>query len=147
MGQHGGTLHLKGGCHCGNVRFRFVCAEPIAGLPPRACGCAFCTKHGGRWTSDPGGALHLYASDSGAVNKYRFGHGTADFIVCGNCGAVTAAVSDIDAKLYAVVNVNCLDDPASFSEPSAAVDYEGEERAGRLDRRKERWIGEVTVDF
>jgi hypothetical protein len=88
MAGSGARLSLNGSCHCGNLNYRFACADAITKLPARVCGCTFCTRHGARWTSDPEGALNLTAQNADAVSKYRFGHGTADFIICRTCGWV-----------------------------------------------------------
>ncbi|MGQ0543763.1 MAG: hypothetical protein ACT4P3_00305 [Betaproteobacteria bacterium] len=70
---------------------------------------------------------------------------TADFHVCARCGAVPLVTSDIDSRLYAVVNVNTFEgiDPASL--PRAPVSFDGEDEAARLARRKQRWIPDVTI--
>lgn len=73
---------LEGGCHCGNINYRFGATVPVAELPVCACACGFCTKHGARYTSDPDGKLVIDIADEGAVSRYRFATQTAEFLVC-----------------------------------------------------------------
>ncbi len=44
---------IRGGCHFGNLRFELDWEGEPTGIPARACGCSFCVKHGGTWTSNP----------------------------------------------------------------------------------------------
>ena len=85
-------------------------------MPARVCGCSFCTKHGGVWTSHPAARLVLRIADTAEATRYRFGTGTADFHVCRACGAVPAVTCALEGRVYAVVNVNCLEgiDPATL---------------------------------
>jgi len=70
---------------------------------------------------------------------------TATFHVCSRCGAVPLVTSQIADHLYAVVNVNVLEniDPSRIHR--AAVTFEGEDVESRLERRKRNWIGEVRI--
>ena len=49
----GRAMIIRGGCHCGNIRFSLSWEPDPAEIPARACICSFCTKHGGVWTSNP----------------------------------------------------------------------------------------------
>jgi hypothetical protein len=140
-------LSLHGSCHCGNLRFELDWAPPEpTDIPARACGCSFCLKHGGVWTSSPNGALRVAVQDATLHARYRFGTGTADFHVCRRCGAVPVVTSTIDARLYAVVNVNCFDDVDRTRLRPQPVSFETEDTAGRLARRARGWIGQVRFD-
>ena len=59
----------SGRCHCGNIRFEFDSGVPRSELPVRVCGCAFCVRHGARYTSDPGGAVHVEIDDRETVDR------------------------------------------------------------------------------
>ena len=72
---------IKGGCHCGNIAFNLRWADDAAGIPARACGCSFCIKHGGVWTSNPQAALAVVVADAAHVSRYTFGTRTATFHV------------------------------------------------------------------
>jgi hypothetical protein len=131
--------YIHGTCHCGNIRF--VLHWPGAGdlIPVRACGCTFCMKHRGVWTSHPNGRVELFIDDPSQVHRYRFGTGTADFHICSNCGVAPVASSDIEGSSYAVVNVNCFDDVDHAQLDESATDFEGENTADRLARRQRNW--------
>src|SRR5207248_9702770 len=114
-----------------------------AEIPARACTCTFCRKHGGVWTSCPGGTLKVMIADRSRVSIYAFGTKTADFHVCSACGIVPVVTSRIDGRLYAVVSVNAFEgvEPTLLRRAPATFDAEDEET--RLVRRKRNWIADV----
>jgi hypothetical protein len=137
---------INGGCHCGNISFKFDWAPDPTEIPARACGCSFCVKHGGVWTSNPKGSLRIHVKDEAQVSKYAFGTETAEFHICRACGVVPAVTSTIDDHLYAVVSVNAFEnvDPAMLRKSPASFD--GEDTVNRLARRKRNWIADVAFD-
>ncbi|MBI2381249.1 MAG: hypothetical protein HYV16_10910 [Gammaproteobacteria bacterium] len=137
---------LHGRCHCGNIAYTLNWEPSPSEIPARACSCSFCTKHGGVWTACPEGRLRLSIKDPGQVSRYSFGTRTAEFHVCARCGVVPAATSDIEGRLYAVVNVNTLEDLDPALLRRAAADFEGESEEARLARRVRNWIGQVEFD-
>ena len=136
---------IEGRCHCGNIAFVLRWPGESPRIPARACGCTFCTKHGGVWTSRPDAELDARIADASAVSRYRFGTASADFLVCSRCGVVPLVTSEIEGRLYAVVNVNTFEnvDPASIDRASARFD--GEEAGPRLARRQRNWIARVRI--
>lgn len=138
-------MRVPGRCHCGNISFELEAPGEATELAVRACDCTFCVKHGGVWTSHPRGTLAARIADSSLLSRYRFGTGTGEFYICTKCGAVPFVTSEIDSRLYAVVNVNTFEglDPKSL--PRAPVSFEGESTENRLARRKQRWIPAVTI--
>lgn len=54
------------------------------------------------------------------------------------------ATSTIDDQLYAVVNVNAFTDFDPIKIERSPASFEGEDTGSRLERRKRRWIGEVS---
>lgn len=88
----------EGGCHCGNIRYSFQTTVPVAELPLRACACSFCTRHGARYTSDPGGKLMIDIAEDGVLSRYRFATQTAEFLVCTRCGVMSAVLARIDGR-------------------------------------------------
>jgi len=134
---------IRGQCHCGNIAFELDWPDDSPEIPARACGCSFCVKHGGVWTSNPKARLAVTIGDRALVSPYAFGTRTATFHVCSRCGAVPIVTSEIDGRIYAVVNVNVLEnvDPASLRR--ASMDFEGEDLESRLGRRKRNWIAAV----
>jgi hypothetical protein len=134
---------IRGQCHCANISFSLTWEPDPVEIHTRACGCTFCTKHGGVWTSNPKGALEVVVKDASLVSKYQFGTRTAEFHTCARCGVVPVVTSRIDERLYAVVNVNAFEgvDPALLRRGSTNFDGEGTD--SRLARRKRNWIGDV----
>jgi hypothetical protein len=83
-------------------------------------------------------------ADSQASSRYRFGTGTADFLICARCGVAPLVTSDIDSKIYAVVNVNTFDNVSGYTVTTASSDFDGESASDRLDRRQRNWIPKVS---
>src|SRR3954462_13569613 len=103
---------IRGSCHCGNIAFTLTWEPDPIEIPARACDCSFCTKHGGVWTSNPGGAITVSVEQRWLVSRYSFGTGTAVFHICSRCGIVPVVTSDIDHQRYAVLNVNVFNNVA-----------------------------------
>lgn len=135
---------IRGKCHCGNIGFSLTWEPDPAQIPARACGCSFCTKHGGVWTSNPKGALEVVLRNSSLVSRYSFGTRTAEFHICSRCGIVPVVTSTIDGHMYAVVSVNALEGVEQRLLSRAPVDFEGEGTEDRLARRKRNWIADVS---
>ena len=136
-------MEHRGGCHCGNLRLMLRLSQPPEAVRLRACGCLFCRAHSTRTTSDPEGAVEIRAADWSLVEAYRFGSGTAEFLLCRRCGVYVGAVCDTPAGLRATININSLDDRALFAQPAAAVDHDGEALEDRLARRARTWTPAV----
>src|SRR5438552_2601780 len=136
---------IKGKCHCGNIAFELEWDEDPPEIPARTCGCSFCVKHGGVWTSNPKSRLAVAIRDASLVSKYAFGSRTATFHVCARCGAAPLVTSEIANHLYAVVNVNVLEDVDPSWLRRAAADFENEDVKSRLARRKRNWIADVRL--
>ena len=136
---------ILGKCHCGNIAFGLEREGDPPEIPARACGCSFCVKHGGVWTSNPRSRLAVTIRDVALVSKYAFGTRTATFYVCSNCGAVPLVTSEIASHLYAVVNVNTLENVDESWLRRAAADFDGEDIESRLARRRRNWIAEVRI--
>lgn len=137
-------MKIEGKCHCGNIRYDLEWPD-AAQIPVRACGCTFCTKHGGNWTSNPDARLDAVIADVSRLSRYAFATSTADFYVCTLCGAVPFVISRIGDNAYAVVNVNTFDNVDTSSLQRSAADFEGEETGARLERRKRNWISSVNI--
>jgi hypothetical protein len=133
---------IAGSCHCGNISFRLRWEPDPTEIAARACGCSFCVKHGGVWTSNPRGALEVTLR--GAVT-YAFGTETAQFHVCARCGVVPLVTSEIDGRRYAVVSVNAFDNVDRSIIRISPASFDGEEVGDRLARRKRGWIPDVVI--
>lgn len=134
---------IHGHCHCGNISFRLLWEPDPARIPARACGCSFCTRQGGAWTSIPSGRLDVTIRDPSLASRYAFGTRTADFHVCSRCGVVPVVTSTIDGRDYAVVNVNTFDDAASALVDRTPVVFADEDAATRNARHQRNWIADV----
>ena len=139
-------LH-SGGCHCGNIRIQLRLSRTPEQMPLRACSCSFCRSHGTRTVSDRNGSVEVTASDPSLVERYRFGSRTADYLLCRRCGVYIGAICDTASGLRAVVNVNCLEDRAAFTQIPAAPDYDNEATEARLERRSANWMPVVAAPW
>jgi hypothetical protein len=138
-------MRIDGGCHCGNIRITLDWKGDAKRIPARACGCSFCVKHGGVWTSHSGSALTVTIQDRALVSEYAFGTRTATFHVCGRCGGVPVVTSEIDGRVHAVVNVNTFENVERSVLDRSDADFAGEDVATRLARRARNWIGDVRI--
>ena len=136
---------LSGKCHCGNITFELDWQGDPAEITARACGCSFCVKHGGVWTSHPKSRLAVAIRDATLVSKYAFATRTATFWVCSRCGVAPVVTSEIANHRYAVVNVNALEnaDPSWLHRTS--TNFDGENEESRLARRTRTWIADVRI--
>ena len=134
---------INGRCHCGNISFSLTWDPDPTEIPARACGCTFCVKHGGVWTSNPRGSLKVAVQDAAAVSKYAFGTKTADFHVCARCGIVPVVTSRIDGRVYAVVSVNAFEGIEASRLRRTPANFDGEGTDSRLERRQRNWIPDV----
>jgi hypothetical protein len=134
---------IHGSCHCENMQV--IIDWPGAGptIPARACGCGLCTRHGAAWTSHPDGRFILQIADETRATRYRFGTKTADFHVCITCGVIAIVTCTIEGIRYAVFNVNAFVDIDRSQIVKASMDFEGEEMADRLARRRRNWTPEA----
>ncbi len=132
-------LH-SGRCHCQNLSVKLTLSKPPSEIPLRSCSCAFCRSHGTRTLSDRDGLVEIAADDWTQVKRYQFGSRTADYLLCRRCGVYIGAICETSSGLRAVLNVNCLDDRAAFTQPPAAPDYDGEATDARLNRRATNWM-------
>jgi len=136
----------NGKCHCGALGFRFETELPPLHWELRACQCSFCRAHGASCTSDPMGQVRFLCHNREYLQRYRFGLNTAEFLLCRNCGVYVGAVAAMPAGSFASLNVNVLA-PRPELRPALAVDYSGESREERLDRRRKRWTPVTACAF
>jgi len=137
---------LRGSCYCGNIRFVFATYKTDAELPKRECQCGFCVLHGRISTSDPDGEMRIAIEAPEKVNKFRFGHRTADFHVCRECGAIPVVTSEVDGATIGLVDVRMIEGFAWSRADTFYHTFEDEEVDDRLVRRKSRWTGTVTFE-
>jgi hypothetical protein len=131
------TTH-PGSCHCGGVSLTFHATRPLADLPLGRCDCSFCRRHGARTVADPGGDLVIRAQ-AGALNRYRFGLGITDMLLCATCGVYVAALITHEGRDYATLNANMLDTRDSLDPAPPLSSYGGETAEVRIARRLAKW--------
>jgi hypothetical protein len=129
---------FRGGCHCGAVTVEFETDVPPEAMEIRACQCNFCRKQGSEATSDPEGRLEI-RSTADSLDRYRFGHGHADYLRCARCGIYLGAVTETEDGLRGFVLTRILDDSALFTRKPVAVSFEGEPDRERQSRRSAKW--------
>lgn len=146
-------MEISGGCHCRALTYQLVWPESagkdaLLKIPGRRCSCSFCMRIGGIWTSHPDASLTIVEDTEHPAAAYRFGTKTADFLFCRQCGITPLVTCEIDGQIYAVVNVNTFHDTPenAFEIDPGDTCFDGESTGARLDRRKGRWIGRVTLN-
>jgi hypothetical protein len=147
-------LRLTGGCHCGALELTFETRRQPGELTVRACGCSFCRRHASRTISDPQGRVEFVVHDPLRLHRYRFGLGTAEFLICCNCGVYVGAVMADAETAYAIVNINVLATPNQarlsagqiFTQDAIPISYDRESAVERRARRRARWTPAMVVE-
>lgn len=124
----------RGACHCGVVSAVYETNAPVR---LRHDGCSFCASRGVKSASDVSGKLTLRSAI--ALTRYRFGHKTADFLICPACGTYVATSMQGPNGAVGVINVVGLQIPELKDEPAITASLEGETPEGRISRRLSRW--------
>jgi hypothetical protein len=124
----------RGACHCGAVSAEYETHAPVR---LRADGCGFCSSRGVKSASDPEGRLKLTASKR--LTRYRFGHKTADFLICPGCGTYVGTCMEGPRGPIGVINVVGLNIGELKHLPVTLTSLEGESVDERMQRRISRW--------
>ena len=135
---------IEGRCHCGAIRAAFETALDPDVIQVRACQCGFCRRHGARTVSDPAGRLTLTFAE-GAVNRYTFGTGSADFLVCRQCGAYVATFMADEGGDLGVLNIVGADIEVLTHRAPDPMHYEAESAAAKRSRRRARWTPTTII--
>jgi hypothetical protein len=130
----------RGACHCGAISVELELSKPAAETRLRACQCSFCRPRGTRTVGDPSGRAVLRAASPDQLTRYRFGHRTADYLLCRTCGTYVAAVLETGGRRISVVNVAGLGVDAFRDRAADPVNYDGESEADRVTRRQANWM-------
>ena len=134
----------EGRCHCGAIGYTFHTRVAPPAWTLRACQCSFCRAHAALSASDPAGAIEFHERESGALERYRFGLRTAEFLLCRKCGVYIGALIETPRGHYGIVNVRAMHPaPTGLCEP-AAMDY-GAENSGQRTARRELYWTPVTA--
>ena len=124
----------RGTCHCGAVSAEYETDAPVV---LRRDGCGFCSSRGVKSASDPDGRLTLRSEQR--LIRYRFGHQTADFLMCPTCGTYVATQMSGPRGPVSVINVVGLSIAELKDEPANFASLDGETVDGRIERRLSRW--------
>ena len=127
-------MNYSGSCHCGTVSANYETDIPVI---LRQDGCGFCSSRGVKSASDPNGQLTLVSQLR--LIRYRFGHRTADFLVCPTCGTYVAAQMDGPRGPVGVLNVVGLSISDLKDERATFASLEGESVDDRIQRRLSCW--------
>jgi hypothetical protein len=116
----------RGACHCGVVSAAYETNAPVR---LRADGCGFCSSRGVK-----------------SASRYRFGHKTADFLICPDCGTYVATHMDSPRGPIGVINVVGLGINDLKHLPVTLTSLEGESTEERLARRISRWTPMIITE-
>ena len=95
---------LRGGCHCGRVRFE---VQGSADIVADECNCSICRKSGYLHLLVAKQAFKLVSGDD-ALQCYQFNSGVAQHYFCRACGIKSFYIPRSHPDGVSV-NVNCLD--------------------------------------
>jgi hypothetical protein len=144
MAHNGDAMYsLSGACHCGAIQVKLDLTRPTGETRVRACQCGFCRRHGTRTVADKDGLVAIRVASPAQLERYRFGHSSADYLICRTCGTYVAAIQDEAGRHISVVNVAGLDVEAFRGRAGEPVNYEGETAADRRARRRTYWMPAV----
>jgi hypothetical protein len=127
-------LIYRGACHCGAVSAEY---ETDQSVRLRQDGCGFCSSRGVKSASDPEGRLRVASSQR--LTRYRFGHKTADYLICPVCGTYVATHMQTPRGPVGVINVVGLQINELKHLPATLTSLEGESVEERIARRAARW--------
>jgi hypothetical protein len=134
--------NLGGSCHCGVVRVEIRTERALSAISLRACQCGFCRRHGVKTFTDPAGLVRI-ESDRPLV-RYRFGKGTADFLLCPRCGTYAGALFEDGGRHLATINVVGLQIAPLVERAAEPVHYEDEDSEARHRRRRAAWMPAIV---
>jgi hypothetical protein len=101
---------VRGGCHCGVVRFEAKVPEPpVAALD---CNCSVCRMTGYMHINVPHEDFELL-SGRDVLASYRFGTGAAEHLFCSQCGVKSFYQPRSHPDCWSI-NANCLDEPVEL---------------------------------
>ncbi len=98
---------VRGGCHCGAVRFE--ANLPESPVPALDCNCSICAMTGFLHIMVPHAEFELLTGRE-ALTGYRFGSGAAEHLFCATCGVKSFYQPRSHPEAWSV-NANCLDHP------------------------------------
>ena len=124
----------RGACHCGAVSAEYETDQPVR---LRQDGCGFCSSRGVKSASDAEGRLAM--TSRVRLSRYRFGHKSADFLICPICGTYVGTTMESPRGAIGVINVVGLQIGELRNLPVTLTSLEGETPEQRMARRISRW--------
>ncbi len=109
-------------------------ALPVGRWDVRACQCAFCRAHGALSVSDSAGSLEFRASQTERLERYRFGSGVTEFLICRQCGVYIGARLASEYGNFGIINACALVPIPSELPAPTPMDYAGESASDKHAR-------------
>lgn len=103
-------MKMRGGCHCGAVRFEAELPEPP--LSALDCNCSICSMTGFLHVMVPHEHFELLSGRDSLVD-YRFGSGAAQHLFCGTCGVKSFYQPRSHPDCWSL-NAHCFDEPVEL---------------------------------
>lgn len=138
---------MSGGCHCGNINLQLELSRASTAYTPRACDCTFCTKHGAAYISDPQGSLRIQIINEGNSRLYRQGSGTAECLLCANCGVLVGVLYRAGGQIYATVNAKAVDTSTGGFGIEKPVSPKDLPNPDKITRWQSIWFPTVTLTY
>ena len=135
---------ITGQCHCGNIRVEMTLPRAMNQYAPRACDCSFCRMHGAAYVSDPQGHLRIHIRDEGMSQRYHQGSGTAELLLCRNCGVLIGGLYRDGGRLFGTININVAESSAVWGRVVSASPQQLTP-AEKAARWKALWFADVVV--
>ncbi len=101
---------VRGGCHCGAVRFEAGLPEPP--LVALDCNCSICAMTGFLHVMVPHSDFELLTGRD-SLASYRFGTGAAEHLFCTRCGVKSFYQPRSHADCWSL-NASCFDEPVEL---------------------------------
>ena len=77
--------------------------------------------------------------EADALQHYRFGLATADFLLCRHCGVYIGAQIETANGAFGIINIRALTPLPEELPRAAPADYGAESARERIERRQKRW--------
>jgi hypothetical protein len=139
-------MHIvKGGCHCGNISYVAEFSNELHSYTPRACDCKLCKSHGAAYASDKNGKLLITIKNEAEISRYRQGSRIADFIICKNCGVMTAVCYEENGCVYGTINIRSSEEYDLFSDGQEMRLTQLSDNE-RIKRWKDNWFSYVVIE-
>ncbi len=122
------SITVRGGCHCGAVRFEAVLPRRIVA---QECNCSICAMVGFEHLICPKSAFRLLQGED-VLTDYRFNTGVARHLFCSICGVKPMYVPRSNPDGWSI-NARCLDPGHGLEIQREAFDGQNwEDNAERL---------------